>query len=274
MRNMASKQFSGFYGLAFMVLLVSQLFFTAAHAVDLRIAAASDLRFVMPEIEEAFQEANPGVKTQVIYGASGRFYGQIRNGAPFDLYFSADMSYPQGLVESGFAHGPVVHYGDGQLALWHRSPASPGIEDLLRARRIAIANPQHAPYGRAAMSWLESLPEFGQLQPKLVYAESVSQAAHFVRSGSADIGVLAFSIAQSGALEGKGSFVRLPVNEYPQIQQGMVVTQRATGNAIAAKFAAFVQSAGVQTLLAKTLTSEVASSALDNHSANNTADNK
>ncbi|MCH8501099.1 MAG: molybdate ABC transporter substrate-binding protein [Aliidiomarina sp.] len=217
-----------------------------AQAEELRIASASDLRWVMPTLVDEFVQQNPSAsgRVQVVYGSSGRLFGQIQNGAPFHIFFAADESFPVALVEGGGANGEVFAYAQGGLALWSRRQAwdsdlEPGA-DLLRSRgRIAIANPQHAPYGRLALAWLQSLAEWPQLENRLVYAESAAQTAHFVRSGSAEVGVLAKALTEHNEMQ-HGHIRQLP--DAPKVQQAMVITQAGADNELAHLFYAFIAS--------------------------------
>lgn len=173
------------------------------------VAAAADLKFAMAPLVAAFRATRPDVVFKISYGSSGSFHAQISNGAPFDLFFSADADFPRQLAKAGLStDGKVALYGIGQLVVWVPA-ASPidvrklGIRALLHpsVRRIAIANPRHAPYGRAAEAAMKSLGVHEQLMEKLVLGENVAQAAQFVESGSAEIGILALSLALAPALQ-------------------------------------------------------------------------
>lgn len=231
--------------------LLCMLFWTQAassHSV-LRVAAASDLRHVMPALINAFQRQHEHVQVQAVYGPSGRFYGQIQNGAPFHIFMSADLSYPRQLIAQDERHGEVYTYARGTLALWHRKASQPSKQDLYQARRIAIANPQHAPYGRMAHEWLKYLPDGEVLLERLVFAESAAQVAHMVRSGGADIGVSALSVFRSQQLETLGSYQAMPPSVgYVPISQGMLVTAHGRNNVNAQQFMRFMQGEGQQIL--------------------------
>lgn len=215
----------------------------------LRIAAASDLRATMPGLIEQFKDANPQLEIQVIYGSSGRFSGQIRNGAPFDLFLSADIDYPQQLRNQNQNHGTVYPYASGALALWHGRASEPTRDDLYQARRIAIANPQHAPYGRLAKDWLKQLAQWPELEAKLVYAESAAQVAHMVRSGGADIGISALSVLSSRQLYEFGRYQAIsPKQGYTPLLQGMMITARGQQHPHADAFRCFLLGEGQRTL--------------------------
>jgi len=195
-----------------------------------RVAAASDLQFAMAEIEETLVGSGAAVRVEVTYGSSGTFYQQLVNGAPFDLYLSADLSYPQDLVDAGLADADdLFEYGVGRLVVWAptSSPVDPtiGLAALMsdEVRHIAIANPEHAPYGRAAVAAMESAGVLDAVATKLVLGENISQAAEFVQSGSAEVGVIALSLALSPQMTDAGSWVEVPLDTYPLLRQGGVV---------------------------------------------------
>jgi len=184
-----------------LVLFCSFFFPTSAHAQTLRIAAAADLQFVLPDLASQY-EKQTGAKVAITYGSSGNFFAQIQNGAPFDLFLSADLDYPKKLIQAGLAESDSLQiYAAGRLALWlpPDSPLDPtsGLKTLLdpRIQKIAIANPEHAPYGRAAVAALQNAGLSAQLKPNPVFGENISQAAQFVQSGSAQAGLMALWLA-------------------------------------------------------------------------------
>ncbi|MCL5255781.1 MAG: molybdate ABC transporter substrate-binding protein [Gammaproteobacteria bacterium] len=232
--------------LAFALITTFYLALSHADAAELRIAAASDLRWVMPTLVDEFVDQNPDAsgRIQVVYGSSGRLFGQIQNGAPFHIFFAADESFPRALVAEGGACGTVFAYAQGGLALWSRrqtwdETVEPGANLLNSRGRIAIANPQHAPYGRLALEWLQSLREWPDLEKRLVYAESAAQAAHFVRSGSAEVGVLAKALTQHQEMQ-RGHSREL--TNGPRVQQAMVITRAGAEIALAKDFYTFITS--------------------------------
>src|SRR4051812_1080664 len=161
-----------------------------AAAVAIRVAAASDLQYALPQL------ACPGVEARISYGSSGSFYAQITNGAPIDVYLSADIAYPRKLAAAKLTNR-VFAYAVGRLVLWSSSiEVDKGLRVLLdpAVRRVAIANPDHAPYGRAAVAALRSNNLYDRIQPKLVFGENVSQAAQFAESGNADAALLPLSL--------------------------------------------------------------------------------
>src|SRR5258705_7064525 len=180
-----------------------------AQKKTVRVAAAADLQSAMSEIATAF-EAQTGTSVEVVYGSSGNFYAQIQNGAPLDVFFSADSEYPRKLEESGFAEPrSAVIYGLGRIVLWMPANAScnpegEGWKCLVNpdVRKIAIANPEHAPYGRAAVAALRKAGIYDEIRAKLVFGENISQAAQFVESGNAQAAILAYSLISSPGLRG------------------------------------------------------------------------
>lgn len=219
--------------------------------VPLLIAAAADLKFALADIAEGFAKAHPGIEVKTTFGSSGNLCAQIENGAPFDLFLSADMSYPAKLIKAGKADpGTTFLYATGHLVVWVPAGskidvASRGIQSLLdpAAKKIAIANPEHAPYGRAAVAALKSLGVYEQVQSRLVLGENVAQAAQFVQAGAADIGVFALSLALAPPMRDKGRFWEVPVAAYPKMEQGGVVLAAAKHRDEALRFRAWMSSA-------------------------------
>ncbi len=213
-----------------------------------RVAAASDLRFAMDDLIVAFAAERPDVAVEVAYGSSGNLLAQITNGAPFDAFFSADARYPRELEQAGLAEpGTTRLYAVGQIVAWVPADSPLDVETRGLAvvadptvRRVAIANPEHAPYGRAAAAALEAARLTAAAKPKLVLGESVSQAAQFVESGNADVGVIALSLALAPPLRDAGRFVVVPPESYPRLEQGAVVLAGATAPEAAAAFLDFV----------------------------------
>src|SRR5271154_1500372 len=227
----------------------------AAPAQTLKVAAAADLQFAMQDLAKEF-EKNSNVKIDVIYGSSGNFFSQIQNGAPFDLFFSADMEYAKKLDAAGLAEpGTLSRYAVGRLVLWTPADAQvdvtkDGWKALLDARveKIAVANPEHAPYGRAAVAALHSSGIYEQVKSKLVYGENISQAAQFAQSGNAQAGLVALSLALSPGMK-DGKWWEVPADAYPPIEQGVIVLQSSKNKTAARAFLAFVVSAqGRETL--------------------------
>jgi molybdate transport system substrate-binding protein len=227
-----------------------------AAARTLSIAAAANLKPAMDELERSFEAANPGVDVAVTAGASGAFFAQVRNGAPFDLLFSADREYPAKLVGEGLGGGEVV-YAVGRLVVW--TPGGSPIDVARRGlraladpavRRIAVANPAIAPYGRAAMAALEAAGVLEDVRERLVLGQSVAQAAQFAASGAADAALLPASLALAPALAG-GRVHPVPPGTYPRLEQSAVVLSRARDPSLAREFLAFVTGPAGRELLAR-----------------------
>jgi molybdate transport system substrate-binding protein len=228
------------------LLLFPLLLSGIATAAPLRIAAAADLAACMPVLNAGFDG-----ETSVTVGASGTFHAQIRNGAPFDILMSADTGYPQALAEAGLAEGAsMVVYALGQLVLWSADPnleTSRGLQLLTdpAVRRIAIANPEVAPYGRAAKAALQQAGLWERLQGKLVYGENAAQTMQFVESGNAQAGLVG-----KAHLTGRPGGWVLPAGSYPALEQGAIITKRGLAHPAAARYLQFLRSARGRALLA------------------------
>lgn len=225
----------------------------------LSVAAAADLKYALDELLAAYRARAPGVEVRVSYGSSGSFFAQLASGAPFDLFLSADLSYPRKLVEAGLAdRADLFPYAVGRLAVWVPSASGLDLGRLgLRAladpsvRRIAIANPRHAPYGRAAEEALRSAGILEAVRGRLVFGENVSQAAQFVQSGNADAGILALSLALVPAMQAEGRFWEIPEDAFPRMEQGGVVLASSRESRAARDLAAFVTSPEGRATLAR-----------------------
>ena len=199
-----------------------------------RVAAAADLRFALDALARQFERSSR-FRVQASYGSSGSFYGQLLNAAPFDMFLSADVDYARQLAARQLTiGGSEFIYGVGRLVVWTPSSSSLDIEVAgLRAvtddavRHVAIANPQHAPYGRAAVAALRSAGVYNLAQPKLVFGENVEQALQFTQAGSADVAVVALSLALAPPVKRQGRYREIPLNAYPQILQGGVILRWA-----------------------------------------------
>src|SRR5271165_1657992 len=220
----------------------------SVQAQELRVAAAADLQFAMKDLAGQF-EKKTGIKVAVTYGSSGNFYAQIQNGAPFDLFFSADVLYAQKLVEVHLADPDSLFiYARGQIVLWapadaHLNLSQTGFAALRdpRVQKIAIANPDHAPYGRAAVAAPEHAGVLEQIKSKLVYDENISQAAQFAQSGSAQIGILALSLALSPTMK-SGDHWLIPPDFYLPLEQAAVLLNSSPSKTDARAFLEFVKS--------------------------------
>lgn len=229
------------------------LFSVSLYAEKITIAAASDLKFAMDEILASFKKANPGEEVDVVYGSSGKFQTQIRQGAPFDLYFSADIAFPRELVKEGFASGEVVPYALGRIVLWSASldatKATLSVLTEPKIKRIAIANPKHAPYGKRAEEALKASGLWEKIQEKLVLGENIAQTAQFVETGNAEIGIIALSLALSPELAKKGGYWLIPENLHEPLEQGFIVTKRAADLPLAKKFVEHIRAKSSRTIM-------------------------
>jgi len=226
----------------------SPLLITANNQAPILVAAAADLKFAMDSLIAVFARTAGSPPVKVVFGSSGTFFEQISNGAPFDLFFSADLDYPRKLQDQHMTIGEVKTYGRGHIVLWSKKidPAKAGINTLLDPSlgKIAIANPAHAPYGRRAEESLRYYKLYDKIKDRLVIGENISQTAEYVRSGAADIGIIALSLALSPALQQQGGkYWLIPESSHQPLQQGYTLLQHAKDNTGAEKFAAFIGSA-------------------------------
>jgi molybdate transport system substrate-binding protein len=232
-------------------LLLIFLLVPFAWAQNLRLAAAADLQPVLPPILAEF-EAQSHVHVDASYQASATLAAQIQNGAPFDLFMAADLSFPQRVISEGLADADKpLTYARGTLVLWARndSPFRQLSVDTLRdpsLKALAIANPQHAPYGRAAVASLKGLGLCDQLKPKLVIAENIAQAAQYVDSGNAQAGLISLTSALSERLKTNGHYFVMPRDSYPPILQGAVVLKNSFNRTQAHQLLDFLMSPAVQ----------------------------
>ena len=206
---------------------------SAAPTIPLTVAAASDLKFALDDLLVDFHKQEPWMKVQVTYGSSGNFFTQLQNQAPFDLYLSADIDYVRKLNEAGkILPDGEFKYAEGRIAVWVRNESKLDVTNDGTAalkdpavQKIAIANPQHAPYGRAAVAALKHFGLYEQLESKLVQGENIAQAAQFVESGAADVGIIALSLATAPAMKERGRFAVIPIEAHPKLEQaGAILT--------------------------------------------------
>jgi molybdate transport system substrate-binding protein len=224
-----------------------------------RVAAAADLQFALKDVVAEFERAHPNIHVDTTIGASGNLYSQLANQAPFDVFLSADRQYPQKLIQAGRADGSTeFRYAVGQLVVWvqHSSPLDVehlGIKALLEpsVKKIAIANPKHAPYGRAAEAALKSLGVYDRVKDRLVFGENVAQTAQFVESGAAEAGVIAHSLALAPAMKDRGKSWNVPLSSYPKLEQAGVVLTASKNRDAALEFCRFLQSQGGRTILGR-----------------------
>lgn len=236
-------------------LLYALAFASSIHAAKITVAAAADLKFAMDEIATSFRKTAPNDTVEIVYGSSGKFHMQIRQGAPFDLFFSADIDFPRQLVSAGLAASEVKPYALGRIVLWSASMDARGmtLASLLdpRITRIAIANPKHAPYGKRAEEALRAAGVWERIEPKLVYGENIASTAQFVQTGNAQVGVLALSLVLDPELSARGGYWLIPDNLHRPLEQGFVITKRATGNVLAGRFAAYMATPQVRATMTR-----------------------
>ncbi|GAB4217994.1 MAG: molybdate ABC transporter substrate-binding protein [Rhodoferax sp.] len=217
-----------------------------AHAASARVAAAADLRFAFKELAPMFAQAHPEHTLELIFGSSGKFLQQIENGAPFDLYFSADVDYPKRLVARGQAVAPVTTYALGRIVLWSAKVDASRLTlaelDQPRFRKVAIAAPDHAPYGARAKEALQHTGVWSKVEPKLVFGENIAHTAQLIDTQAADIGIIALSLALNDTLKSKGGFSLIPAQAHALLEQAYVLTARGHDNAAALAFARFMTS--------------------------------
>jgi len=226
-------------------------------AQEITVAAAADLQFAMQEVAAQFQKET-GKTVKLIYGSSGNFFQQIQNDAPFDMFFSANLDYPKKLEAAGLIEpGSFYEYAKGKIVIWVRNDSkldlSSGIRVLLdpSVKKLAVANPQHAPYGQAAVAAMQKENIYEKVKEKFVLGENISQTASFVVSGSADAGIVALSLALSPNMKDKGRYAEVPSGEYPAIAQACVILKSSKNKEAARQFLSFFKTGAVGDLLKK-----------------------
>ncbi|MFV8324403.1 molybdate ABC transporter substrate-binding protein [Flavobacterium sp. ZS1P14] len=229
------------------LILVLPTFSSIRAQQKITVVAAANLKVALDSITTVFKIQNPNVDTQVIYGASGKLFEQISNGAPFDLFFSADMDYPNKLEEKKLTVSKIKMYAVGKLVIWSKKtdPNKKKINCLLDANinKISIANPATAPYGEKAVESMKYYKMYEKVKNKLVFGENITQAAQFATSGAADIGIVALSLALAPNMKKEGGkYYIIPEKSHKPLEQGCVILQHAKGNLSAAKFYNFISS--------------------------------
>ena len=236
----------------FLVFTMCAAFYS--NAQKLTIATAANFRDPMTEIAAKFKTENPEIDVKTIFGSSGNLYNQITNNAPFDLYFAANTKYPEKVFEAGLAYEKPEIYAIGQLVLWSkRLDTSYGLSVLedKKARRIAIANPELAPYGRSAMQCLAYYKLDEKIKSKLVTAENIAQTAQFAVTGNADVAFIAKSQLNMETIKGQGSYFDIPSESYAPIKQAFVAVKQEDNKAITDKFVAFLLKPEIQEIIIK-----------------------
>lgn len=209
-------------------LLLVGMLGTTLPAQDLSVAAAANVRFALEEIEKAF-EAKTKLKVEINYSSSGKLSTQITQGAPFDVFVSADEEYPQALQKAGMTANTPKVYAQGSLVLWTAQPGWELKSDgkiLLNAKvkKIAVANAKTAPYGRAAIEWLKKKGLYASVENKLVYGESIAQTTQYIMAGACEVGLTAKSLALSEEMKGRGTWIEIDPKLYEPIRQAAVIT--------------------------------------------------
>jgi molybdate transport system substrate-binding protein len=218
---------------------------------EVHVLAAADLQPVLPLLADRFEHAS-GIKLVVSFGSSATLATQILNGDPADLFLAADESFPQRIVAAGLADTDApIPYARGTLVLWARkdSPLQPLSQNTLaegKFQSLAIANPEHAPYGRAAVAALTTMKLYDQLKPKIVQAENIAQTAQFVESGNAQLGLISLTSASTPHMQTIGTFMRVTADTYPAIRQCAVVMKKADHKADTHVFLDWLRSPAVQ----------------------------
>jgi len=225
--------------------------------LDFTIAAASDLRYAMDKLAPRFQARHPQVTVKVSYGSSGQFSQQIAHGAPYDVFCSADLAYPRSLAAKGLTlPGSEFIYGIGRIVIWAPSESPLDVEqrgfDSLRdsaIRYIAIANPAHAPYGKAAVAALQTAGMYEGLKGKFAFGESVSATLQYVQRGSAEVGIVALALALAPPVRETGRYWEIPLESYPRLEQGGAIIKSTKHAAVAQDFRLFMLSEEARAIL-------------------------
>jgi len=224
-------------------------------AQKVNVAAAANLRYVLDEMKTAYLKQNPNAKVNLTFGASGMLVQQIQNGASFDFFMAADNEFPVKLKIKGLTTGPMSTYAFGKLAIYSTTlnVEKLGLEALKSTaiKKVAIANPETAPYGERAIELLKSQKLFDGLKSKIVWGENISQTAQFAFTGNAEVGFIALSLALAPDMAGKGDYYIVPQNLYKPIEQACILIKTPVLNTEAAKFKKFVLSPATKAIWEK-----------------------
>lgn len=236
--------------------LASLAFASAVLADNANIAAASDLQYAFKEIKILCNKKYPNETINFQFGSSGKALTQIQNGAPYDAYFAADMNYPKELKEKGFAVGMVKPYALGRVGLMTLKSSKIPVNNLNilatdQIKKIAIANPEHAPYGQAAVSALKTLGLYDKVKHKFVMGENISQATQYVQTGAADAGIIAISIAKAPVIADEMNFGLIDAKNHPDIIQGYALLKRGENNKAARAFISVFESPEADVIMKK-----------------------
>jgi len=235
-----------------LLLLVAAL--VKINAQSITIAAAADLRNALDDITKLYKEKHPDAKVDVIFGSSGNLYQQITNQAPFDLFFSADVSFPNKLEEQKLTAGKPTIYAVGHLVLWSATKdVSKGL-DFLKSneiKKISIANPEVAPYGKRAVESLNYYKLYDVIKDKIVKGDNVSQAAQFVLTGNAEVGLIALSLALSPEMSSKGKYFLIDEKSYSKLEQAYVILKKSEKKKELLDFIKFLETKKTKDILSK-----------------------
>ncbi|HQS58025.1 MAG: molybdate ABC transporter substrate-binding protein [Gallionellales bacterium 35-53-114] len=230
--------------------------FNAVAAESLTVAVAANVKFVFDELKTEFRKSS-GIDAKGVFASSGKITAQIKSGAPYDVFLSADMEFPQALYQDGFAVAAPKVYARGVLVLWTLQPLdlSQGLVVLATpaVKKVAMANPKLAPYGREAMHALDYFKLRSAVEPRLIYGESIAQVNQYIDTRSVEIGFTAKSVVLAPQMQGRGKWIEVPRESYQPIEQGLVLLKHgAQSNAAAAKlFIEFMASAKARAILDK-----------------------
>lgn len=225
----------------FLVLILALSLSLQAQTV--KIAAAADLRYAMSEIVKAYKLNKPNANIEVVYGSSGNAYTQISNGAPFDVYFSADILYPKKLKEEGLTLTEPKLYAIGRIVLWSATmDVSKGLKVLTEKSniKIATANPEHAPYGKRSVEALKYYKLYNKVSKQLIFGDNISQAAQFCLTGNADAGLLALSLVLSPSMTSQGKYYLIEEKSHSPLKQAYIILKHAKGNSEVYNFVNFI----------------------------------
>jgi len=220
-----------------------------AGIAEIKVATASSMKLVFEEIGKEFHDENPEIIVRLSFGSSGNFFSQIVHGAPYDVFFSSDTNYPKQLAKKGKSLGntPVALYAIGRIVLWvpdsiELDVKSKKANTLLssKVKKIALANPKHAPYGRAAIEWMKKSGVYSQVKSRFVLGENISQATQFVHTQAAQAGILALSLVGNSKMKSTGSFWEIPKDQHSPIEQGFLILKDTQNPLAARSFAEFV----------------------------------
>ncbi len=236
------------------ILYIALMLTSLAQAQTVKVAAAADLRYAMDEVVKAYKKNSSGANIEVIYGSSGNAFTQIVNGAPFDLYFSADIVYPQKLKATGLTLSDPKLYAIGRIVLWSASlDVSKGLSVLADKPtiKIATANPEHAPYGQRSVEALKFYRLYEKVEKQLIYGENISQATQFCLTGNTDAGLIALSLVLSPAMNNQGKYFLIDEKSHLPLEQAYVILNNAKENKLAFAFAEFISSSAARSIFAK-----------------------